>query len=253
MQENMESKPIPSKREATWERVHSIPIIDCGEIITPLSLVPEHILVRSYYFELGIVGSLPECHARKSVLDKLLQASLLLPNHLRFVVLDAWRSQQLQKVLFKQCKSALANIYSDASEEEILAKTQQYVAIPSQDALAPSPHSTGGAIDLTIATRDGVPLFFGSPFDDPSEISNTNYFEDKLEKGELLSEREEIALKNRRILYNTMKQLGFVNYSCEWWHFEYGTQRWAIETGKEFAIYGPTAVSLNPFHDIENH
>ncbi len=250
MQEYMINKPIPNEEEISWDMVYSMPLIDCEEELVPLSLAPERMLVRSAYFEAGLAGALPECYARIGMRECLIKAASLLPKHLRFVVLDAWRNQQVQKTLFQQCKTALATVNPDVDEEKLHIMTQQYVALPSLDTSAPSPHSTGGAVDLMIATLDGVPLFFGSPFDYPSEISYTRYFEKKFDNEEILSKREEDAMQNRRLLYNIMKTAGFVNFPCEWWHYEYGTQRWANEKNKEHAIYGSTSVCLNSFEAL---
>ncbi|PHR28767.1 MAG: peptidase M15 [Desulfotalea sp.] len=251
MQEQLEEKPIPRNVEDTWEEVYSTPIVNCEEDVVPLSLAPEQILVRSRYYEAGIAGALPECHARRGAFKLLLKAATLLPDHLRLVVLDAWRSQQVQTILFQQCNEALTKVYPEADKDTLHVMTQQYVARPSLDPGAPSPHSTGGAIDLIIATRDGLPLSFGSPFDDPNEISCTRHFEEKLEQGIILTESEEDALKNRRLLYHIMTAAGFVNFPCEWWHFEYGTQRWAKNIGRDSAIYGATTVCLNAFNLFE--
>lgn len=250
MREEMESTSIPIDGEESWEAIYSIPIEDTGERITPLSLVPERFLVRSHYFELGMPDALSECYARSGVLDLLLKASSLLPDNLRLVVLDAWRSEQLQIHLFQQCQSVLAELYPELSKETLNTMTQQYVAPPKNDPLTPPPHFTGGAVDLMIATRDGVPLFFGSPFDDPNEISYTRHFERKLEEGQTLSSSEETALRNRRLLFHVMTKAGFVNFSSEWWHFEYGTQRWASKTGEKNAIYSGITVSRHPFDEI---
>ena len=246
----MENKPIPCIEDATWESVYSMPIADCEEPLIPLSFAPERFLVRSHYFELGMPGALAECHARTEVQQRLLKASDVLPDHLRLVVLDAWRSEQLQRYLFEQCQAVLADVYVEANIEELFILTQQYVAEPTPNALTPSPHLTGGAVDLMIATRDGVPLFFGSPFDDPDEISHARYFEEKEERGEILSELEKTALYNRRLLYNVMIRAGFVNIGSEWWHFEYGTQRWACKTGQKNAKYGGVAVARHPFTEM---
>ncbi len=243
MQEYMIDKPIPSKKEISWETVYSKPIADCGEKLVPLSQIAKNILVHSVYFEAGLSGSLKECYARDGLSKKLIKASSLLPKSLVFVVLDVWRSQQVQRSLFEECKKTLAMENPKIDKDKLDVLTQQYVALPSTNISAPSPHSTGGAVDLTIAKRDGIDLFFGSPFDHPGEISYTRYFEKKLEQGNILSRKEKEAMQNRRLLYNIMKTAGFVNYPCEWWHYEYGTQRWAIETKREKAIYGATSMS----------
>lgn len=251
MKKNTKKKSIPKEKEISWDTIYSMPIIDCGEEVVPLSLTPENMLVRSAYFEAGIAGALPECYARIGVLHRLKKAIKLLPKHMRFVVLDAWRSQQVQKTLFQRCKAVLAKVNPDLDKEKLHIMTQQYVAIPSANLSAPSPHSTAGAIDLMIATRDGSALFFGSPFDYPSEISYTRYFERQIEYGNILDKEEKEATKNRRLLYDIMTEVGFVNYSCEWWHYEYGTQRWANEKNKTHAIYGSTSVRLNSFEALQ--
>ena len=47
----------------------------------------------------------------------------------------------------------------------------------------------------------------------------------------------EQARDNRRLLYNLMTSVGFVNYRCEWWHYAYGERQWAVLTGKS-PFYG---------------
>ncbi|MFV0421762.1 M15 family metallopeptidase [Oleidesulfovibrio sp.] len=249
--QNRTEVPIPCAKDFNWNDVYAVSIAENEEPLVPLSLVPEKILVRSAYFEAGIGGALPECYARAEVFEKLLCAANLLPAGLRMVVLDAWRSPQVQTVLFQRCRSALSRAYKDATDAELHELTQQYVARPSFDASAPSPHVTGGAIDLALATRDGKMLFFGSPFDYPERISYTCHLEEKASQGVPLTAGETEALKNRRLLYSVMLEAGFVNYSCEWWHYEYGTQRWALESGEDFAVYGPTRAVLNYFESFE--
>lgn len=235
----------------SWAEVLGAPIVENHEGLVPLSLVPEKILVRSAYYEVGIMGSHPECYAREEVFEKLFHAASLLPSDLRMVVLDAWRSPVVQKELFTRCCAAFRGIHKKASEEEIIALAQQYVALPSVSATSPSPHVTGGAVDVSIATRGGKMLSFGSVFDYPKEISYTRALENMLGQCEgnekLLRENERQGLENRRLLYSVMIEAGFVNYSCEWWHFEYGTQRWALCSGHDYAIYGPASLSLDSF------
>ena len=244
------SQALPISGQASWEEIYAIPIVDNGETLVPLSLAPEQILVRSAYFEAGVAGALPECYARETVLDRLLVAASLLPRHLRLVVLDGWRSIQVQMLLFEHCRTALALAYPDADEVRLTRLTEQYVAPPSQGPSTSSPHATGGALDVTLASRDGQYLFFGAPFDYPGEISFTRYFEEHLALNVNLSDREQHALENRRLLYSVMIAAGFVNYSCEWWHYEYGTQRWAHDEKRNTAIYGPKQLLLTPFSSL---
>jgi len=113
---------------------------------------------------------------------------------------------------------------------------------------------TGGALDTTLRLRgSGEPLYMGGIFDDPSEVSHTACFERKLGNSgngaEALLVSDIAALHNRRLLYWSMTEAGFVNYPYEWWHFDLGTQLWVLDGGfgktgknqKSSAWYGPAA------------
>lgn len=247
MIQTIDSPTIPQSVMPSWETVFGVEIRENNEDFVPLSLAENRILVRPAYYSAGIDRALPECYARDSIRERLLEANALLPKGLRLVVLDCWRSKETQVALFKSCASALTKAYPEKDEKSIKKMTEDFVAPPSMEKTRPSPHATGGAVDLTIATTDGVPLFFGAPFDYPGPISQTRYFEESLEQGETLGEQEEVALRNRRLLYDVMIRAGFVNYHSEWWHFEYGTQRWAYVKGRPFALFGPKNVVLDSF------
>ena len=243
----MDAPPIPESVTPSWETVFTVAIRENGQSLVPLSLAQNQILVRPAYFSAGFTAALPECYARDDVRKKLLQANALLPKGMRLVILDTWRSKETQTALFEQCAAALAKAHPDKDEQTINEMTSEFVARPSLDSTRPSPHVTGGAVDLTIATTDGVPLFFGAPFDYPGPVSNTRYFEERLEQGETLTGSEQEALENRRLLYDVMIRAGFVNYHGEWWHFEYGTQRWAYVKKEPYAFFGPKIITLNSF------
>lgn len=78
----------------------------------------------------------------------------------------------------------------------------------------------------------------GTTFDYFEPKAGTRYFEDKIELGEELSGLELAALKNRRLLYHLLNDVGFTNYREEWWHFDYGDQFWGKLSG-DAAVYGP--------------
>lgn len=239
--------PVAPAGEPSWEEVFSVPVRECGEALIPLSLAPERFLVRPAYHAAGIPGALPECHAREGLRRRLLAAQDMLPGDLRLVVLDAWRSREVQAALFDQCLEAFGRAHPGAGAAELEAMASRFVALPSVDRDRPAPHVTGGALDLTLATVEGSPLWFGASFDHPGPVSWTRHFEERLERGEALDAREAEALDNRRLLNDVMLQAGFVNYHAEWWHYEYGTQRWALLTGRDHAVYGVARPVLNPF------
>ena len=46
-----------------------------------------------------------------------------------------------------------------------------------------------------------------------------------------------MARANRRMLYNVMIEAGFTNFPAEWWHFDYGDEKWGLFTDNA-PIYG---------------
>ena len=247
MSYHIDSPAIPQTVNPSWEAVYSIEIKENNEKLVPLSLTENHFLVRPAYFYAGITKALPECYARNEIRKMLLKANGFLPKGLRLIILDSWRSKETQTALFNECVAALIKVHPDKDEKTINKMASEFVATPSLDPAHPSPHATGGAVDLTIATTEGEPLFFGAAFDYPGAVSNTRYFEERLERGETLTDIELESMKNRRLLYDVMTRAGFVNYHGEWWHFEYGTQRWAYTNKEDHALYGPKIITLNSF------
>jgi D-alanyl-D-alanine dipeptidase len=112
--------------------------------------------------------------------------------------------------------------------------TQQFVSLPSNSMTAPSPHYTGGSIDLTIVDDSGRPLDMGTAFDDFTDAAHTAHYEHS----------DTIVRENRRLLYHLMTAAGFSNYPFEWWHYDYGNQFWAYRLEKPNAFYGP--IDINP-------
>lgn len=242
--------PIPA-RAWNWGESRKIKIEESQEKLVPMSLAPDKILVNSQYYIQGIEGALPECYTRETVFKKLIQASNLLPKGFKFVIFDCWRPLKVQHSLFEILKAELKNRYPSLSDEEINNKTLTYVALPSKDPAKPSPHNTGGAVDLTIADDEGFLLKMGTEFDDSTSKAGTTYFEELLKKGAKLNSEELEALKNRRLLYHIMTSVGFTNYVDEWWHYDYGNQNWAWMSGKDHAIYGKIAPSFPWNKNIE--
>lgn len=232
--------PIPKIQQENWIEVRKIEIKECNETLVPVDLYPERIINHPEYFIQGIKGSLPVCYVRKSVYEKLIIASSILPIGYKLVILDAYRPVEVQQALFDQYKNKLKKENPNLSDEELTNLTLKFVALPSYDEKKPSPHNTGGSVDLTICDDKGRFLKMGTNYDEMSEVAITRYFEEKLEKGEKLSIEEEEFLKNRRLLYHIMSYVDFTNFSNEWWHYDFGNQLWAYHKDSSYAIYGRT-------------
>lgn len=183
----------------------------------PEPLVPlahRRIRVLSNYWHAGWDASLPATWLRAEAADRLGHVADNLPARLGLAVFDAWRPLALQ-----------AELYHAAYDEPGLP--DGYVAYPNPDPTAPPPHVTGGTVDLTL-TLDGAPLALGSGFDDFTALASTD----------ALEATPGLARELRRLLYGAMRAGGFVVLHCEWWHFEFGTRRWAAIKGA-LPRYGP--------------
>jgi D-alanyl-D-alanine dipeptidase len=218
------SVPIPSDQTIDgWQEVPIAPLEE--PFVTLNDLEETRICVEPAYFLMKIHGSMPECYARESVAKRLLSAAEQLPKDYKLKIWDAWRPLEVQSALFEQYLGVLRDKYPLLDEDALMKKAERFVSLPSSDALKPSPHYTGGAVDLTIVGPDGKELDMGTPFDYFGEEAHTAYYEEKLTAGTLLPTETEI-LNNRRLLFHAMTIAGFSNYPFEWWHFDYGNQFW---------------------------
>lgn len=230
-------RPIPKGKELNWESIRSVPINESEEPLVPLNIYPEKIICHPEYFIQQIPNAMPVLYIREGVYKKLIAAAKNLPKSYKFVVFDAYRPVEVQKSLFDSYKVKLAKENPTMDEEQLVALTLNFVSLPSTDLKKPSAHNTGGSIDLTIANGEGILLDMGSYFDDMGDIVITDYFEEKLKKGEKITEREKNIIENRRLLYNVMIEQGFTNFVNEWWHYDYGNQLWAYNGNHKYAIY----------------
>ena len=212
-------KPIPKL---------DLPQIDSYEIEEKeepmVSLAGLGFEVMSVYYARLLPGTTFDAYVRETVARMLQKAQALLPDGYRFMILDAYRTVDVQKALWEEYRSIVAMENPDASAEEIDRRTEFYVSRPSYDEMKPALHNTGGAVDLTVMNDGGRVLDMGARFDDYRSTSATAYYEDSYNL---------IVKNNRRMLYNVMTEVGFTNHPSEWWHYDYGTKLWAYYTGKK--------------------
>ncbi len=186
-----------------------------GEHEPLVSVVGPRTTTLVVYHHAGYREASPQMYLRSRVVERLCRAAASLPDGFGIAVLDAWRPLSLQQKLFE---TAVDNQH-DAG----------FVAEPSPDPATPPPHLTGGAIDVTL-TWEGVALRLGSDFDDFTTCTHTAAFE----------ATPGPVRELRRLLYWAMHEQGFIVLEHEWWHFEYGTRRWAA-INNTAALYGPAA------------
>lgn len=236
-------QPIPTlKHPENWQ---TIAIEESEEPLVQVSkLKGNKIFAKPMYHLQNIPGSLNECYVRKEVAERLIKAANNLPSGITLLVYDGYRPFIVQKYLYDKYYERIKKEHSALPEDELNELVKQFVSMPSDSSAAPSTHLTGGAVDVTLADRDGRELKLGTVFDDFTEAAHTRYFEDKLENGENLSKEEQEFLENRRLLFHTLTSCGFVNFPNEWWHFDFGNQWWASITGNTKAKYSVGKLSV---------
>lgn len=219
---------IPPFVEIDWEGIFSLPISDDSP---RLHALPQNDtwLNQPVYHAMKATGSISTCYLRLEVIERLRHAAqFVYEAGFRLTILDGWRPPKVQQSLYHDLYSSIQQKLPQESEHEWHHQTQFFVSWPSEDKLCPSPHLTGGAVDVTLSDMAGNRLDMGSTFDDPTPKAYVDAYETI--PGDI---RE-----HRRILYQAMHQAGFTSLPTEWWHFDYGNQNWAFFNGQTKAKFG---------------
>ena len=211
-------KQIPEVAYPNREVIASIPVIECGEPL--VEIVPtDRIFLRE-----GSKFLVPKL--RKSVYEKLVEASEKLPDGYCFQVMSAYIPISLQQDVWNGKWWKVSKRYwyiwwalPKNIKERLVRK---YSAYPKKGA----PHNTGGAVDVALVDKNKNLISVGGIFGSADETAHTRY--------EKITDEEK---KNRSILYYAMIDVGFVNQPFEWWHYSYGDKTWAVLTDSKNAIY----------------
>lgn len=225
---NVYQQPIPGQADFEWYQLEQIDILDNQEKLVDTCTL-KHVKTKPMYFLQGISDALPTCYVRETLARKLEQISLSLPQGYHLAVLDGWRPLMVQQRLREVFLQDIQQRFPQLTRQEQLATLDRFVARPSHEPRCPSPHVTGGSVDVSICDAEGNLLEMGSAFDEPVNASWTSALEDLPQTP---------AQLNRRLLYHSMIAHGFSNIPSEWWHFDYGNQLWALKTGQQTACYG---------------
>ncbi len=264
-------RPIPLELPSV-EGWKSKPIAESGEPLVPLGPFSgnEHARIltdslyagereNSPYPAQELDGSLLGVYVRRGVAERLELAERRLPSGLHLVVWDGYRTLELQQSLYEYYRGNLAGQHPDWDGDALDEETQRYVSLPSNDPEKPSPHNTGGSVDVDIIS---VPEMVEQRINE-IDVAVANFGEDTsrwpevyrlasertallakhstpLEFGadrdhggpmsalnhfELLAQErpltdaESEARHNRRLLYNAMRHAGFEPFQSEYWHY----------------------------------
>ncbi|MCI3935417.1 M15 family metallopeptidase [Streptomyces sp. AN091965] len=213
-------------------RVAAIPVAECGEQLVDvrrdggLRVDDREQDPADGFAHLRSADSFAQLRA--GVLERLLKAQSLLPADVRLLFVEGYRPLALQRAYFEEYADELRAQHPDWSAAELHAATSRYVSPPEI-----APHSAGAAVDLTLADTDGRELDLGTRMNaDPEESEGACYT-----GAANISDR---ARAHRELLGSVLTAAGLVNYPTEWWHWSYGDRYWALHTGADAALYGPT-------------
>jgi zinc D-Ala-D-Ala dipeptidase len=215
--------------------VAEMPIADCGEELVALSA--EDFVLEALYVDWGFASD-PVIKLRQGVVERLKRAQEKMRQrpgceNWRFKVWDGFRTLETQAGLYAEYYDRLERRHSDWDHDRLVEAVEIFVSPASYNPLLPAPHNTGGAVDLTIVDGStGEEVRMGTDFDEFNPRSYTMHFENSE------SDAGRIIHSNRMLLKEILEAEGFVNYFEEWWHFSYGDQEWAAQTGAVAAIYG---------------
>lgn len=174
-----------------------------GELVEVQAAIPDLVLDLRYATDDNFLGRAvyppsARCYLRRDAAERLARvaARLRRDDGTRLVALDCYRPHAVQVLMWK------------------LFPRRGYVADPRGGSV----HNRGGAIDLTLADRDGRPLPMPSAYDEFTRRSWHSY------DGGTAAERA-----NRARLKAAMEAEGFTPIRMEWWHYEApGARRWTL-------------------------
>jgi D-alanyl-D-alanine dipeptidase len=171
---------------------------------------------------------------RRGVADRLLAAQRSLPPGLRLLVIEGYRPYEAQLGIFTGYRDELRRLHPSWSADRLHRETSKFVS-PVEVA----PHSTGGAVDLTLCTDGGAELDMGTVVDATPEASADACFT-------AAANIPAGARRNRQIMVDALTAAGLVNYPTEWWHWSYGDRYWALMTAAPRTRYGPVGATRSP-------
>jgi D-alanyl-D-alanine dipeptidase len=143
----------------------------------------------------------------------------------------------VRHALVEECRQRGLDPNREGQElEAVRVLVARFWASPSADPATPPPHSTGAAVDLTLADHEGQPLPMGGAIDALGPVSEPDHYA----SAALAAPQSEPARwhANRERLQDVMAVAGFCRHPNEWWHFSLGDQLWAWTRGEGQAIYG---------------
>lgn len=239
-----------SYKNRSWR---NLPIKENNE---PLVLVPREFSYPFYAKNMKLVKD-DRLYLREKVLSMAFRArDIVRLSGFDLKIYDGWRSVSLQENLFwfylrefTVEKFGLFQTFQYAKTPHEIKKVflsltpklqsilkeanRVYVSWPSVDPCSPSPHATGGSVDVWLY-RDNEPADLGIPFDWMEDNAGA-FYHLKWFRSRYHGADKKISI-NRNLLIYAMTKSGFSCYGPEIWHYNYGNQMDSLVSG-EVACY----------------
>lgn len=204
-----------------------------------------------YYARVMRLVSDERIFLREAVLQRYMRARhLLAVQGFDLVVYDGWRSVELQENLFwyymREFTAGRFHRKAEFAALQDLAQVREhflslppdvqttlrdanrtYTSWPSKDPAMPSPHATGGSVDVWLY-QNGAPASLGIPSDWMEENAGA-FYHLKLRRARFAADSR--VCRNRERLLLAMLAAGFTCYPPEIWHFNCGNQMDALVKG----------------------
>lgn len=200
-----------------------ITIKDNGEKLVYIKDFCPEIVIRlgKYIKKEGKKFIKDSCFVRESVAKKLEVAQKHLPKGYRLMLRCGHRALTIQKKRYNWMYSKIKKKCPDWNKEKLKKETSKCI-VPID--IVP-PHSTGGAVDISIIGPNGKQLDMGTRL---GEFNKKTYTDS--------NEISKTAKRNRKLLSYVMKKAEFINYPTEWWHWSFGDRYWAAVSKKKYSI-----------------
>ena len=202
---------LPSIWESVTARRHS-PITENNEPLVDFRTQYPELMFAKPHFRYTRAT-----FARASLAQRLMEAEEALRTQgFRLAIVEVWRPPHIQRRMYRTSWLWWKERHPEWGDSQLKRVVNRFTA-PVDNLRVPPPHSTGGAVDLSLADINGVLQDMSSPYE-PLDPNSFPFAAPRLSA---------IARANRDRLAEALLRTGLTNYPSEFWHWSYGDQGWA--------------------------
>ena len=204
-------------------KLRAVPIQDNGEPLVDPRTLSKRIHFAEKHPKFENMKRTPK--VRKRVAEMLAEAADSLPDGIDMVIIEGFRPMHQQQFMYEEIKKEFAEKHPDWNKSTLIRMTNTMSAPP--DDPCPLPHTTGGAVDLSLMrmpSREWLDMTSPFEMDETSAPGDTKGLTDE-------------AQANRQLLSEALEKTGLTPYLGEWWHWSYGDSGWALRVGADKSVY----------------